>query len=293
LHGTGLSGAPVTLVLGSTDPTPRAEVYGDLTTGAEWSDVPPPGAKKLSRFSYARNGVHIRAFATFESRSFWLAHNAESFDRVLWVRPNQKVRVLGVDSGEAIVEVDEVRARPSLVTARAACDDLGTDTTVHVEETPLPGLPVHAKNVRWLHLRAQPNGPVERDVRSETSPITKTTVQNGFVLVHVRFDAVDATGWVAASELTERSGGYGMSGIGGRSARTLGACAGAQRRVKKTSALRVGPTADESEAFGEVSENAQARVREVDGRYARVDFPPCEIMAAANQSFWIEADALD
>jgi hypothetical protein len=281
------------LVLGSTDTTPRAVVYGELTTGADWSDVPPPGAKKLSRFTYARSGVRVDAFATFDTRSFWLAQKAESFDGVLWVRPNQKVRVSGVDSGEAIVEIDESRTRPSLVTGRAACEDLGTDTTVHTEESPLPGLPVHAKNLRWLHLRAQPNGPVERDVQA-TSPITKTIVQNGFVLVHVRFAAVDATGWVASSELTEQSNRYGTAGIGQLYGRATGACNGRPlHRVKKTSTLRVGPTGNESEALGQILENAQTMVREIDGGFARIDVPSCEIMPAGNQSFWVDADALE
>ena len=48
LHGTGFSTGPVKIALGPTDAMPRALVYGNLTTGVEWNDVPPPGSDRKS-----------------------------------------------------------------------------------------------------------------------------------------------------------------------------------------------------------------------------------------------------
>jgi hypothetical protein len=294
LHGTGwASEIPIQL---SPREVPRLKLRGTFAQGVEWNDISPSGSARAATIDITRGGIRVHAFAHLGDRTFWLSKKSGSLDGITFLRPGRRVKALGVEDGEAIVELEDHHLHPSNVVARAGCDELGTDASIAPVEAPLPGnivRPVHSRG--WVRFLAQPNGPVERTADLSSSEVRVSHQQGTFVYAHARLDNADVEGWVAQSELHNPRGGYGLAGHTIGIGLATANCGGAPMRKLKTNAdLRIGPNGSGSVTLGEISQGTAVVIRATEGDLVNVIIPPCELVPAnEGEAFWVESSALD
>lgn len=297
LHGTGWassnSDGAVEVQLAANEPA-RVKLFGTFAQGVEWNDIPPAGSNRAATLDISRGGVRIHALARLGDRTFWLSRKTGSVDGLTALRPGRKVKALGVEDGQVIVESTESHIHPSRVIGEAGCDDLGTDTSIAAVETPLPGNVVRPARGRWVHFLAQPFGPTERSANLDGSEIRTTVTRGSFVYAHARFANADIEGWVAQSEIKTPTGGYGTIGHGIGVGVMATQCATMQpRRVRSIAELRIGKTAASSVRLGDVLGGTLVYVKATQDDRSQIDILPCELQPIGDDKLWVESSALD